>query len=72
MYILARDKKTLLEFGRIRVFKTGKKFILEAWGRSGSPSPLYLAEYETEQEAILEMERIYAALAASQNVYEVK
>lgn len=71
MYILTQDKKTLLEFGKIRIFKTGKRHVLEASERSGSFSPVYIAEFETEKEAVYELEKIKTALAEGQAVYEV-
>ena len=71
MYVLTVDKKTIMEFGRIEVVKSGKKYILHACSRATLASPVILAEYDEEEKAIEEIQNIKNALIENRVVYEV-
>lgn len=72
MYILASNKRVLIEFGRIEIKKTRKKFALNAWARASVPNPVIIAMYDTEERAIEELKKIEKALLELKPVYEVE
>ena len=76
MYILSRDKKSLIQFTKINVSKNfggGKteKFALTAIA-ADSAMDYIVATYPEEKLALLELERIVEALKENQTVYEIQ
>ncbi len=73
MYILSRDKKTLVKLKGIQVsrnFGSGKdgKFVIMSSGEVGG---LILAGYPEEKNAIDEIEKIAAAIEKGEAIYKI-
>jgi len=76
MFLLAYDKKTLIQFGRVEIVRNlagrkEEKFALSAWG-TALANPVTVGLYYDEESAKRELARIVAALHAGQAVYEVE
>ncbi len=73
MYILSRDKKTLVKLKGVQVtrnFGSGKdgKFVIMSNGEAGG---LILAGYPEEKNAVDEMEKIAAAIERGETIYKI-
>lgn len=76
MYLLAYNKKTLIEFGRVEIVRSlagrkEEKYALSAWGATLA-NPVTVGLYPDEESAERELQRIVAALKDGQPVYEVE
>ncbi|MEE1077163.1 MAG: hypothetical protein UHY68_07895 [Acutalibacteraceae bacterium] len=80
MYILAQNKKTIVEFSRIEVssnltMKKEEKYVLIAHYNTSAnsvSSSTIIGSYPSEEAALKELRSIFTALSAEQPVYEVR